>query len=102
MRVISENTAPGKWGEVRDSHINEVKMTGVIKVKMEEALAKISTGDPDDQPEDYEIPVWAGILPITMKTEKLQNANKLKRGIKPSKTLNSLQNILGVLQLQLQ
>ena len=36
MRVISENTAPGKWGEVRDSHINEVKMTGVIKVKIEE------------------------------------------------------------------
>lgn len=92
MRVISENTAPGRWGKVRDSHINEVKMTGVIKVKIEEASAKISTGDPDDQPEDYEIPTWVGILPITMKTEKLQNDKKLKRGIKPSKTLNSLQN----------
>ena len=70
MRVISENTALGRWGEVRDSHINEVKMTGVIKVKIEEASAKISTGDHDDQPEDYEIPIWVGILPITMKTEK--------------------------------
>ena len=92
MRVISENIAPGRWDEVRDSHINEVKMTGVIKVRIEEASAKISTGDPDDQPEDYEIPIWAGILPITMKTENLQNDKKLKRGIKPSKTLNSLQN----------
>ena len=45
-------------------------MTGVIKVKIEEASAKISTGDHDDQPEDYEIPIWVGILPITMKTEK--------------------------------
>tara|TARA_B100000963_G_scaffold63629_1_gene51614 strand:+ start:992 stop:1147 length:156 start_codon:yes stop_codon:yes gene_type:complete len=45
-------------------------MTGVIKVKIEEASAKILTGNPDDQPEDYEIPVWAGILPITMKTDK--------------------------------
>lgn len=92
MRVISENTAPGRWDEVRDSHINEVKMTGVIKVMIEEASAKISTGDPDDQPEDYEIPIWAGILPITMKTGELQNDEKLKSGIKPSKTLNSLQN----------
>ena len=92
MRVISENTAPGRWDEVRDSHINEVKMTGVIKVKIKEASAKISNGDPDDQPEDYEIPIWAGILPITMKTGELQNDKKLKRGIKSSKTLNSLQN----------
>ena len=92
MKVISENTAPGRWDEVRDSHINEVKMTGVIKVKIEEASAKISTGDPDDQPEDYEIPIWAGILPITMKTGELKNDEKLKSGIKPSKTLNSLQN----------
>ena len=48
MRVISENTAPGRWDEVRDSHINEVKMTGVIKVTIEEASAKISDSDPDD------------------------------------------------------
>ena len=92
MKVISENTAPRRWDEVRDSHINEVKMTGVIKIRIEEASAKISTGDPDDQPEDYDIPIWAGILPITMKTGELQNDKKLKRGIKPSKTLNSLQN----------
>ena len=64
----------------------------LIKVMIEEASAKISTGDPDDQPEDYEIPIWAGILPITMKTGELQNDKKLKSGIKPSKTLNSLQN----------
>ena len=44
-------------------------MAGVIKAKIEEASAKISTGDPDDQPEDYEIPIWAEILSITMKTE---------------------------------
>ena len=44
-------------------------MTGVIKVKIEEASAKILTGNPDDQPEDYEIPIWAEILSITVKTE---------------------------------
>ena len=92
MRVISENTVPGRWDEVRDSHINEVKMTGVIKVKIEEASAKISDSDPDDNLEDYEIPIWAGILPISMKTGDLRNDKKLKSGIKPSKKINSLQN----------
>ena len=92
MRVISENTAPGRWDEVRDSHINEVKMTGVIKVTIEEASAKISDSDPDDNLEDYEISIWAGILPISMKTGDLRNDKKLKDGIKPSKKISSLQN----------
>ena len=92
MRVISENTAPGRWDEVRDSHINEVKMTGVIKVIIEEASAKISDSDPDDNLEDYEIPIWAGILPISMKTGDLRNDKKLKSGIRPSKKISSLQN----------
>ena len=92
MRVISENTAPGRWDEVRDSHINEVKMTGVIKVTIEEASAKISDSDPDDNLEDYEISIWAGILPISMKTGDLRNDKKLKGGIKPSKKISSLQN----------
>jgi len=92
MRVISENTAPGRWDEVRDSHINEVKMTGVIKVTIEEASAKISDSDPDDNLEDYEIPIWAGILPISMRTGDLRNDKKLKSGIKPSKKISSLQN----------
>ncbi len=92
MRVISENTVPGRWDEVRDSHINEVKMTGVIKVIIEDASAKISDSDPDDNLEDYEIPIWAGILPISMKTGDLRNDKKLKSGIKPSKIISSLQN----------
>jgi len=67
MKIISEHTMPGRWSEVRDSHLNEIKMTGVIKLKIEDASAKISSGPIKDEDEDYKLPVWAGILPIQQK-----------------------------------
>lgn len=92
MKVISENTAPGRWDELRDSHIKEIKMTGVIKIKIKEASAKISIGPPDDNAEDYDIPIWAGVLPIKTSTGELERDEKLNKKIKPSKNLISLQN----------
>lgn len=65
MRHISEHTMPGRWDEVRESHEKEVKMTGVITLEIESASAKISAGLPDDEAEDYDIPIWAGVLPVT-------------------------------------
>ena len=65
MRCIAEHSMPGRWAELRDSHDREVKMTGVIAFEIESASAKISAGQPDDDAEDYSIPVWAGVLPVT-------------------------------------
>ena len=62
MRVISEHLMPGRWDELRAPLDREVKMTGVIAVSIDAASAKISTGMPDDEDEDYAIPVWAGVL----------------------------------------
>jgi nitroimidazol reductase NimA-like FMN-containing flavoprotein (pyridoxamine 5'-phosphate oxidase superfamily) len=55
MKVISEHTMPGRWDELREPLDREVKMTGVIELNIESASAKISTGMPDDEDEDYEI-----------------------------------------------
>ena len=92
MKIISENTIPGRWDEVRDSHAKEIKMTGVIELTIEDASAKISSGPPDDEIKDYKIPIWAGVLPITTKTGKLQRDEKLMEGIKPSQNMLALQN----------
>ena len=77
MKIISEHTMPGRWSEVRDSHLNEIKMTGVIKLKIEDASAKISSGPIKDEDEDYKLPVWAGTLPITTQTGSLQDDERL-------------------------
>ena len=64
LKVIADSTMPGRWDEVRKSHDKEIKMTGVIALEIESASAKVSTGMPDDEDEDYDIPIWAGILPL--------------------------------------
>ena len=92
MKIISDHTMPGRWTEVRDSHLNEVKMSGVIKLKIADASAKISSGPIEDEIEDYELRVWAGVLPITMQTGTLQDDNHLIDNIQPSDKIKKLEN----------
>lgn len=92
MRIISEHTMPGRWNEVRDSHEREVKMTGVIELPIESASAKISTGKPEDEDADYEIPVWAGVLPIVTTTGVLEDDDRLLPGVQKSDAVKALQN----------
>jgi len=91
MRVISENTMPGRWDELRESLEREVKMTGVIALQIESASAKISTGMPEDEDEDYDIPIWAGVLPIESRLTKLQPDERLIEGVEPSETVRAMQ-----------
>jgi nitroimidazol reductase NimA-like FMN-containing flavoprotein (pyridoxamine 5'-phosphate oxidase superfamily) len=92
MRVISEHTMPGRWDELRAPHDREVKMTGVIALEIESGSAKVSAKMPDDDPEDYEIPVWAGILPLTSSTGELQDDGRLLEGVAPSEAVLSLRH----------
>jgi nitroimidazol reductase NimA-like FMN-containing flavoprotein (pyridoxamine 5'-phosphate oxidase superfamily) len=91
LRVISECTMPGRWDEVRDSHEKEIKMTGVISLNIDAASAKVSTGMPDDEDEDYDIPIWAGVLPLVSAFTTLQSDDRLLDGVEPSDVVKSLQ-----------
>ena len=91
MRIISENTMPGRWDEVRDSLEKEIKMTGVIAVEIDAASAKISSGMPDDEDEDYDIPIWAGVLPLQSSLTSLQDDERLIDGVEPSAAVRALQ-----------
>ncbi len=91
LRIISECTMPGRWDEVRDSHEKEIKMTGVIALEIESASAKVSTGMPDDEDEDYEIPIWAGILPLHSTFTTLQSDERLIDGVEPSAALRAME-----------
>ena len=94
MRVISENTMPGRWDELRKSLEREVKMTGVLSVQIESASAKISSGMPDDEDEDYDIPIWAGVLPIESRLTTLQSDDRLIGDAQPSAIVRALQEKL--------
>lgn len=92
MKIISEHLMPGRWDELREPHVKEVKMTGVIAVKIAAASAKVSAGMPVDEPDDYAIPVWAGVLPLTSQLQNLQGDDRLLPGVNSSAAVRSLQN----------
>jgi len=94
MRVISEHTMPGRWDELRDPLEKEIRMTGVIAVDIETASAKVSTGMPDDEDEDYDIPIWAGILPLQSLLTTLQDDDRLHDGVEPSAAVRALEGKL--------
>lgn len=94
MRVISEHVMPGRWDELRAPLEKEVKMTGVIEVRIESASAKISAGMPDDEPEDYQIPIWAGVLPVESARTNLIDDDRLAEGAEPSAVVRAMQGTL--------
>jgi nitroimidazol reductase NimA-like FMN-containing flavoprotein (pyridoxamine 5'-phosphate oxidase superfamily) len=91
LRIIAECTMPGRWDEVRDSHDKEVKMTGVIALDIESASAKISSGMPDDEDEDYDIPIWAGVLPLVSAFTSLQSDDRLLDGVEASDVVRAME-----------
>ena len=62
--VISENVLKGRWQEVRPPSVQELKATAVLRMTIESASAKIRTGPPKDDEDDYALPIWAGVVPL--------------------------------------
>ena len=91
MRVISEHTMPGRWDELRDPLEREIKKTGVIALSIDSASAKISSGMPDDEDEDYDIPIWAGVLPLKSTLTTLQTDDRVLDGMEPSAVVRAMQ-----------
>jgi len=92
MRVISENTMPGRWDELREPLQREVKMTGVIALQIDSASAKVAADMPDDEDADYDIPIWAGVLPLESRLTELQSDDRLLEGVEPSAVVRALQS----------
>jgi nitroimidazol reductase NimA-like FMN-containing flavoprotein (pyridoxamine 5'-phosphate oxidase superfamily) len=69
LRIISEHVIAGRWSDVRGPSDKELKATAVLEFSIEEASAKIRTGPPLDDEEDYSLPVWAGVLPLRMEAK---------------------------------
>ena len=67
--ALSEHIIPGRWKEAREPNEAELLQTTVLSLPIEEASAKIRTGPPLDDEEDYAMDVWAGVLPTRLRTE---------------------------------
>ncbi len=66
LKAIVEHVAPKRWDDVRWPNAQELKATSVLRLPLEEVSAKIRTGPPIDDEEDYQVPCWAGELPLRL------------------------------------
>jgi nitroimidazol reductase NimA-like FMN-containing flavoprotein (pyridoxamine 5'-phosphate oxidase superfamily) len=64
LEAVTEHLIPGRWREARLPNRKELNATRVVSIKIDEASAKVRVGPPIDDPEDYSLPVWAGVLPL--------------------------------------
>jgi uncharacterized protein len=66
LRMIVEQVARGRSEDARGPSDKELAATEVTALAIKEASAKARTGPPADAAEDYELPVWAGELPLKL------------------------------------
>ena len=66
LEAFTEQLVPGRWEHVRPPSAKELKGTSVLALPLDEASAKVRTGPPVDDEEDLALPVWAGVIPLTL------------------------------------
>lgn len=81
LRIFTEHVAAGRWQDVRQPNEKELQATTVLAVALEEVSAKVRTGAPIDDEEDYALPVWAGVLPLETTPQPPVPDDRLPKGI---------------------
>ena len=66
LAALVEHVVPGRNADCREPNETELKQTKVLKLSLTESSAKIRTGAPGDEDEDYALPHWAGVIPLSI------------------------------------
>jgi uncharacterized protein len=66
LRAFTEKLVPGRWGDARLPTEKELRAVGVLRLPLDEASAKVRSGGPLDDEEDYDLPVWAGTIGLRL------------------------------------
>jgi uncharacterized protein len=90
LEIVSEHVIAGRWNDVRGPNEKELKATTVLEFSIDEASAKIRTGPPLDDEEDYALPIWAGVVPVKLEAQpavadpRLPGNTEMRRYVFPS------------------
>ncbi|HLN98476.1 MAG TPA: pyridoxamine 5'-phosphate oxidase family protein [Pyrinomonadaceae bacterium] len=83
LLAFSEHVIAGRWHDVREPNKQELKATTVLSLPLAEASAKVRTGPPVDDEDDYAMDVWAGVVPLELTAGAPINDPRLPVDIKP-------------------
>ncbi len=81
LEVFTNKMQPGRWTDVRKPSAGEWKATMVLSFAIDEASAKVRTGGPIDDDDDYSLDIWAGVVPLKQQRMQPISDVKLKQGI---------------------
>lgn len=89
LRAFTEHIVPGRWDEVRAPNRKELKATRVLAMTLDEASAKVRTGPPVDDDEDYGLPVWAGEIPMRLQAAAAVADPRSMGGVAPTDSVRT-------------
>jgi nitroimidazol reductase NimA-like FMN-containing flavoprotein (pyridoxamine 5'-phosphate oxidase superfamily) len=81
LTAITNHMVPGRWSEARPVLEKEIKATSVLRVEVEAASMKQRQGNPIDDDEDYDLPIWAGIVPVRITAAGPQDDGRVLPGV---------------------
>jgi len=82
LHGFTNHVVPGRWEEVRQPTEQELRATSVLALELDEVSAKVRTGSPLDEEEDYSLPVWAGVVPVRTEFGAPVPDNRVLPGVK--------------------
>lgn len=92
LKIISDQILTNRWSEVRLPSEKELNVTKVLKMTFSEGSAKIRNEGVGDDKEDYDLDIWAGLVPIHRSYGEAEPDDKLKSGIEIPDSVKSIEN----------
>ena len=80
LQRLTEHLFPGRWAELRPPKKKELAATLVIRVPLDEWSVKVGEGYGEDDPDDLDETVWAGVVPLETVAGEPEDAPDLKPG----------------------
>lgn len=83
LEAFTDHVVPGRWKDIRHPTESELKATSVLALPLEEVSAKVRVGPPKDDEADYTLPIWAGVLPLSVVAAAPISDPRLIAGLEP-------------------
>lgn len=95
LRLLTEHIVPGRWEQARLPNESEMKQTMVLQLALGEVSAKVRTGPPLDDEEDYNLPIWAGVIPLSLQAGAPNSDPRLPAEIKAPANIKDYRRTAG-------
>ena len=92
LEAFMERLLPGREATLRPMTAAKIRQTGILRLSLERASAKVRTGPPVDEEADYGWPAWAGVLPIITRFGDPEPDPRLRPGVSLP---DAIRNLVG-------